>query len=169
MRPYSQTGVCWGILDSEQRFTNARHQEIHNDGKISSFTHWLFFSWVWYFPLFSILGCEPSQRTTFSQAGPWSFSLTFGNQSWFYWWIFFSPHSRGRNFKQLLVVKMSPRLAQHISDLFLCWGGLRIYNLEEMGTDGRNVSASVNLLVLRSLAKKTLKHRGQGRRNPIAC
>ena len=64
---------------------------------------------------------------------------------------------------------MSPRLAQHISDLFLCWGGVRIYNLEEMGTDGRNVSASVNLLVLRSLAKKTLKHRGQGRRNPIAC
>lgn len=69
--------------------------------------------------------------------------------------FFFSPHSRGGNFKQLLVVKISPSLAKQISDLFLCWGGLHIYNLEERGTD-RNVSASMNLLVLKSLAEKTL-------------
>lgn len=69
---------------------------------------------------------------------------------------FFPPHSRGGNFKQLLVVKISPSLAQQISDLFLCWGGLHIYNLEERGTDRRNVSASMNLLVHKSLAEKTL-------------
>lgn len=54
------------------------------------------------------------------------------------------------------MVKICPSLARQISDLFLCWGGLHIYNLEERGTGRRNVSASVNLLVLKSPAEKIL-------------